>query len=137
MHPIVKFLVDNVFLIVIALVSGAMLLWPALNRRKAGPSVNTTQATRLINSENAVVVDVREPAEFAAGHLPGARNLPLVDVDKRASDLPANRPLIVVCASGMRAGRAAAAFRAAGRDKVFCLDGGIDAWKQAGLPVVK
>lgn len=132
-----KFLTENIFLIVVAFVSGAMLLWPLVARRGAGPTLTTLQATRLINDENAVIVDVRDPAEFAAGHLPNARNLPVADVDKRAAELPANKPLIVVCGSGTRAGRAAAALRGAGRDRVFCLDGGVAAWRQAGLPVVK
>lgn len=132
-----KFLLDNIFLVLIALVSGAMLLWPALMRRGAGASVGTLQATRLINDENALVVDVRAPAEFAAGHLPGARNLPLADLGKRAADLPAGKPVIVVCGQGASAGKAAAALRGTGRDRVFCLDGGLAAWRQAGLPVVK
>jgi rhodanese-related sulfurtransferase len=132
-----KFVIDNIFMIIVALVSGAMLLWPLVARRGAGPMVDTLQATRMINDENAVVVDVRDATEFAAGHLPNARNLPAAEVDKRAADLPANKPLIVVCGSGTRAGRAAAALRGAGRERVFCLDGGLAAWRQAGLPVVK
>lgn len=133
----VKFLVDNVFLIAIALVSGAMLLWPVIARRTAGPTLGTLQATRLINDENAVVLDIRAPAEFAAGHLPNARNVPAADVGKRAADLPAGKPVLVVCADGRGAGKAAATLRSSGRERVFCLDGGLAAWRQAGLPVVK
>ena len=133
-----KFLLDNVFLVAIALASGAMLLWPVLARRTGGAAaLGTVQATRLINDENALVLDVRVPAEFAAGHLPGARNMPLADLDRRAAELPAGRPVIVVCADGARGAKAAAALRSAGRERVFCLDGGLAAWRQAGLPVVK
>jgi rhodanese-related sulfurtransferase len=109
----VKFVTENIFLIVIAFVSGAMLLWPMINRQLAGAMVNTLQATRLIN-DGALVLDVRTPAEWSAG-----------------------KPVVVVCASGSRAGRAAAALRRAGRADVFCLDGGLSGWQQAGLPVVK
>jgi rhodanese-related sulfurtransferase len=132
-----KFLVDNLFLIAIALISGTMLAWPAIMRRTGGASLSTLAATRLINDSNAVLIDVREPAEFNAGHVNNARNIPMADIAKRAADLPSGKPIIVICANGQRAGRAAAALRSAGRDAVYCLDGGIQAWQQAGLPTVK
>ena len=59
------------------------------------------------------------------------------DIEKRAGELPAGKPVIVCCASGSRAARAAAALRKSGREQVFCLDGGVSGWQQAGLPVVK
>jgi rhodanese-related sulfurtransferase len=132
----VKFVLDNIFLIVIAFVSGAMLLWPLINRQLAGATVNTLQATRLMN-DGAVVVDVRDTAEFAAGHVANSRNIPTGELDARAGELPAGKPVIVVCASGSRAARAAAALRKSGRADVFCLDGGVAGWQQAGLPVVR
>jgi rhodanese-related sulfurtransferase len=132
----VKFLLDNIFLIVIAFVSGAMLLWPLVNRQLAGATVNTLQATRLIN-DGAVVLDVRETAEFAAGHVANSRNIPTGELDKRIAELPAGKPVVVVCASGSRSARAAAVLRKSGRADVFCLDGGLSGWQQAGLPVVK
>ena len=127
---------QNLFLIVVALVSGAMLFWPMINRGMGGAAVGTLQATRLIN-DGAVVVDVREPAEYAAGHVADARNIPVGQIGERAGELPANKPVIVVCASGSRATRAAAALRKAGRTDVYCLDGGLAGWQQAGLPVRK
>jgi rhodanese-related sulfurtransferase len=132
----VKFVTENIFLIVIAFVSGGMLLWPLVNRSLAGATVNTLQATRLIN-DGAVVLDVRDAAEYGAGHLANSRNIPTAELDKRVAELPANKPVVVVCASGSRAARAAAALRRAGRTDVFCLDGGLAGWRQAGLPVVK
>jgi rhodanese-related sulfurtransferase len=132
----VKFVTENIFLIVIAFVSGGMLLWPLITRQLAGATVNTLQATRLIN-DGAVVLDVREPAEFSAGHLANSRNIPTGELDRRVAELPAGKPVVVVCASGSRAARAAAALRKTGRADVFCLDGGMSGWRQAGLPVVK
>jgi rhodanese-related sulfurtransferase len=132
----VKFLLDNIFLIVVAFVSGAMLLWPLVNRQLAGATVNTFQATRLIN-DGATVIDVRETAEFAAGHVANSRNIPSGEIDKRLSELPAGKPVVVVCASGSRSARAASVLRKSGRADVFCLDGGLSGWQQAGLPVVK
>ena len=131
-----KFLTENIFLIVTALVSGAMLLWPLINRQMAGASVGTLEATRLMNS-GAIVLDVRNPDEFARGHVVGSRNIPMADIDKRAGELPAGKALIVVCANGSSAARAAGSLRKAGRAEVFCMDGGLASWQQAGLPVVK
>jgi len=65
----VKFLQDNILLIAVAFVSGAMLLWPYVRRATGGPSVSPSQATQLINREDALVIDVREPGEFGAGHI--------------------------------------------------------------------
>ena len=71
-----KFIIDNWYLLVIALVSGTMLLYPMLKGATAG-SLSTAQAIQLINRDKAVVIDVCEPEEFAAGHVKGAKNVPL------------------------------------------------------------
>jgi rhodanese-related sulfurtransferase len=131
-----KFLIDNIFIVLTALVSGGMLLWPLLNKQMGGASVGTLQATRLIN-DGATVLDVRDASEFASGRLNGSRNIPVGDVEKRAAEVPAGKPVVVVCESGARSARAASALRKAGRSDVYCLEGGLSSWKQAGLPVVK
>jgi rhodanese-related sulfurtransferase len=133
----VNFVTENIFLIAIAFLSGGMLLWPVVNRGMAGATLGTLQATRMMNDQGALVVDVRPNAEFLAGHLPNARNIPDEDLPKRLGELPAGKPVIVVCASGNRAGKAASVLRAAGRQDVFCLEGGISGWQQAGLPLVR
>ena len=69
--------------------------------------------------------------------MPGARNIPLAELDQRLSELPANKPVLICCASGARSSRAASVLRKAGREQVFNLSGGLQAWRQAGLPVVK
>jgi rhodanese-related sulfurtransferase len=135
----VKFLQDNILLIAVAFVSGAMLLWPYVRRANAGPSVTPSQATQLINREDAMVLDVRDPGEYGAGHILGARNLPLSRIDSGA-ELAAkrkDRPLIVYCDSGSRSAKAAAALKGQGYAKVLNLSGGLAAWQQAGLPVEK
>jgi rhodanese-related sulfurtransferase len=133
----VQFIVDNIVLIAIAFVSGGMLLWPFVARRGSGPALDTLGATRLINDTGAVILDVRAPEEFAAGHLPNARNIPLADLDKRVGELPSGKPVLVCCASGGTSGRATSLLRRGGRTDVFNLAGGLQAWRQAGLPVVK
>ena len=132
-----KFVTENFFLIAIAIISGAMLLWPMITRRMAGASVDTHAATRMVNDQGAILVDVRSSDEFAAGHLPQARNIPAEDIARRAGELPANKPVILYCGTHRQAGKAAGALRGAGREQVFILDNGLTGWRQAGLPVVK
>lgn len=135
-----KFLQENILLIAVAFVSGAMLLWPYLRRATGGPSVSPSQATQLINREDAVVLDVREPGEYGAGHILGARNVPFSRIDSGGAELAGkrkDRPVILCCESGNRSARAAALLKAQGYTRVLNLSGGIAAWQQAGLPVEK
>ncbi|MBM3367962.1 MAG: rhodanese-like domain-containing protein [Betaproteobacteria bacterium] len=134
------FVISNWHLIALALISGAMLLWPAVRRASAGgASVDTLQATHLINREDAVVLDVRDAAEFAKGRVLGARNLPLAELATRSGELQKSKakPLIVVCQSGNRSLGAMAELRKLGFERVFNLSGGFNAWQQAGMPVEK
>jgi len=133
----VQFLVDNWILILAAFVSGALLVWPMVTKG-GGAALSTSDAVRLINQEKAVLIDVREPAEFAAGHAAGARNVPLNALDA-AKGLPTNKaiPLVVVCATGARSSRAVAQLRKAGYNSVHSLAGGTAAWRTASLPVEK
>jgi rhodanese-related sulfurtransferase len=135
-----KFIQENILLIAVALVSGAMLLWPYVRRAGGGPKVNATEATQLINREDALVVDVRDPGEYGAGHILGAKNVPLSRIDAGGSEIAPKRkekPVIVYCDTGNRSAKAAAALRSQGFARVVSLSGGIGAWQQAGLPVEK
>ncbi|MEC5387631.1 rhodanese-like domain-containing protein [Uliginosibacterium sp. H3] len=125
----------NYLWLVLAIVSGALLFVPML--RGNPDAVSPQQAVLLVNRENAVIVDVRDQTEFAAGHLPAARNIPLNEIETRSSELKKfiKRPLIVVCQSGNRSRSALAALRKAGFERVVNLDGGFAAWSQAGQPV--
>ena len=124
-----------------AVTSGGLLLLPALQGARAGGGVGTTEAVRLINREKGVLIDVAEPAEFAAGHAAGARNVPFgqIDSDSGKKGLPTNKtvPLVVMCPSGARAGRAVALLRKAGYEKAVAVSGGTNAWREASLPVEK
>jgi rhodanese-related sulfurtransferase len=135
----VKFIIDNIFLVAVACVSGAMLIWPMARRGAGGPSVNTLEATQLINRQDALLVDVREQAEFAQAHILNARGLPLSQLEARLGDIGKfkDKPVIVYCATGNRSSAAAAVLRKGGFSQVFNLSGGFAAWQQAGLPVQK
>ncbi|HVK31281.1 MAG TPA: rhodanese-like domain-containing protein [Burkholderiaceae bacterium] len=134
-----EFLIQNWYLVLAAAVSGGLLLWPQLKGGGGGgSSVNIAEAIRLINREKAVLIDVSEPAEFAAGHPGGARNVPLGQLEG-SKDLPSNKalPLVLVCPTGARASRAVSLLRKAGHEKVLSLAGGLRAWRDANLPVEK
>ena len=132
-----KFIIDHIFLVGIAVLSGGALLWPALTQR--GKKATPQQVTLLINRAKATIVDVRDAAAFGEGHLPDAKNIPLGELAKRSGELEKfkNRTAIVVCQKGTRAYGAARILEKAGFADVVVLDGGIDAWKTQGLPITK
>lgn len=134
-----EFVQNNFLLIAVAVASGAMLLWPLVRRGTGGPWVNVTQATQLINREDALLVDVREPGEYSAGHLLGAKNVPLERLTAGAAELTKkkDRPVILYCDSGNRSAKALAALKGQGFTRAFNLAGGMNGWRQAGLPVEK
>ena len=133
-----KFLVDNWMLISLAFVSGAMLMWPVV-QGATSRGLSTANAVLLINREKAVVIDVSEADEFAAGHVGGARNIPVGQLDARLPEVVKNKalPLILVCPNGARANRAMGVAKKLGYVKAQVLAGGLKAWKEANLPVEK
>lgn len=134
-----KFLIDNWALILVAFVSGGLLIWPAVGRSVRSGGVTPEGAVQLINRERGVVVDVCETEEFAHGHVTGARNIPLNQLEQRLPETVKNKtvPLILVCQTGGRAQRALATAKALGYDKAVVLGGGLKAWKEANLPLEK
>ena len=133
-----KFLIDNWMLISVALASGGLLLWPAL-RGAAVSGLTAAGAVHLINREKAVVVDVSETEEFAAGHVGGAKNVPLGQLEAQLPSVVKNKalPLILTCATGARANRALATAKKLGYEQAQVLAGGLKSWKDANLPVEK
>jgi len=100
-----------------------------------GPSA----LTALVNRDNALVVDLRPQADFEKGHIPGSRNVQMSQFDPENKQLAAARslPVVLVCKAGQISSGAAARLRKAGFERVFVLEGGIGAWQQADLPLVK
>jgi len=94
---------------------------------------------QLINREKAVVIDVSETEEFAAGHVGGAKNVPLGQLEERLPQVVKNKalPLVFVCAKGARAQRAVGVAKKLGYDNAQALAGGLKAWKEASMPVEK
>ena len=137
---LMSFLQNNWMLILVLVMSGVMLVWPLVQRRMSpAKDVGNLEATRLINSANAVLVDVRETKEFEGGRLPKAVHIPLSQLDSRGSELAryAGRPIVAYCMSGNRSRMAGRALARLGFADVYHLQGGYRAWKDAGLPVEK
>lgn len=134
-----SFFIDNWILIAVAFASGALLVWPAVKAGGRAGSLNTTDAVMLMNREKAVVIDVSDPEEFAQGHIIGAKNLPLAELEAKLPGAVKNKalPLIFVCPTGARANRGLALAKKLGHEKAQSLTGGMGAWRTAGLPVEK
>ena len=134
---LVKFILDNIFFVVLAIVSGLGLLWPALAPK--GRRATALQVTQLINRGKTTLVDVRGADEFAAGHMRDAKNIPLADLGNRIGELEKSktRTVVVVCQTGARSDKAVRQLKAAGFEDALSLEGGMTAWTAAGLPVTK
>ena len=134
-----KFLIDNWMLISISLASGGMLVWPMLASSMNAGALSASGAVQLINRDKAVVVDVSDAEEFAAGHMGGAKNVPFSQLDEKLPAAVKNKalPLILVCTTGARANRAVAVAKKLGYPQAQALGGGLKAWKDANLPLEK
>jgi rhodanese-related sulfurtransferase len=132
----VKFILDNWMIMSVALASGGMLLWPTLMSGGAG-ALTAAAAVQLINREKAVVIDICEATEFAAGHVGGAKNVPLSQLEEKLPSVVKNKgvPVILVCQTGARSSRATAIAKKLGYEKAQSLSGGLGAWRAANLPV--
>jgi rhodanese-related sulfurtransferase len=130
----------NVILLGVVLASGSMLLWPLVSRPfRRTSEVGTFEAVQLINRRDAIVLDVRETGDFAAGHIANARHVPEAQLNDRIGDLEKfkARPIIVTCRTGTRAPSVAGALRKRGFTEAVALRGGIAAWQQASMPLQK
>ena len=134
---LVNFIIDNIWLIALALLSGGALFLPTLQR--GGSRVSLLQATQMLNQGKSVILDIRDQDEFAAGHIRDARHIPLKELKSRMSELDKfkSKSVIVVCSSGAQSARAAGQLKGAGFNEVYSLDGGLAAWRAQGLPTAK
>ena len=123
-------------LIAMALASGLALLLPTL---KTGQGLSPQDMVQLMNREKAIVIDVCEPDEFARGHVIGAKNLPLGQLEDKLAQLVKSKSaqVVMVCQVGARSARAAATARKLGFENVKSLAGGLKAWQAASMPVEK
>ncbi|AMS31645.1 hypothetical protein AEM42_03125 [Betaproteobacteria bacterium UKL13-2] len=133
-----EFLTQNIMLVCLFVASGVMLIWPIISKTIGGATgVGTLDATRLMNSGEALVLDIRDSGEYNGGRIPKSKNIPMTDLEKRVADLTRfkDKPVIVVCRSNGRAGVAVRSLKSHGFSNVRQLEGGFAAWQQASLPV--
>lgn len=129
---------NNLWILLIAIVSGAMLAWPSISRRRGGSArLTLAEAIQLVNRENGLFVDVRPEEQFKTGSIPQARNIPHDKLDAHVGTLPKNKPIVLFDTRGRESAKVAAQLRKQGFERVSCLEGGLAAWVEGGMPIKK
>ena len=135
-----EFVKDNAIFVGLAIGSGIALLWPLLNRGASGvANVSATEAVMLMSRSKPLILDVRDATEFAAGHIQGAKNIPMAELAGRIKEIEKfkDKPVLVHCQRGMRAKSACSILRAQQFSQISNLQGGLDTWVEAKLPLIK
>lgn len=116
----------------------AVIAYEARLKARGLIQVSTNMAVQLIN-KGATIVDVRPVEAFAGGHIVNARNIPLTEIESEPDPVKKKKDkvLLTVCDNGMVAKRAADALRKSGYESAFSLQGGLTAWRNENLPLVK
>lgn len=138
-QQILHFIAKHWYWVAALIVALLLLFFEESKSRAGGARVPPSVVTRMINSEQAVVLDIRDAEAFASGHITGAINLPLADFERNMKRVEKykKRPIILVCTSGQKSLGLMNKLNKQGFDKVFVLAGGINAWKSASMPLVK
>lgn len=133
-----SFFTENWYLFLLVIVSGALLFLPVMGNLATG-GIDPNAAVQAMNREKALVIDVRETGEFASGHITGAKNVPLGELEAQLPKIAKNKnqSLIFVCASGQRSARAQVSAQKLGYTKAQNIAGGMKSWLQAQLPIAK
>ena len=131
--------IDNLALIALLFVSGAALFLPTLSTLISGKGLSPSEATIWINRRKAAVLDLRPESDFKAGHLPGSKQMLAEQIPAGVDKLKLDRknPVILVCQSGISARKVVPELKKLGFSEVAVLDGGVQGWQAAALPLVK
>ena len=135
-----EFVKENALFVGLAIGSGVALLWPLLNRGASGvANVSATEAVMLMSRSKPLILDVRDATEFATGHIQGAKNIPMAELAGRIKEIEKfkDKPVLVHCQRGMRAKSACSILRAQQFSQISNLQGGLDTWVEAKLPLIK
>ena len=137
---ILDFFKQNIIYIGLAIGSGLSLIWPMLNRGAIGvANISPTEAVVLMNRAKPLILDVRNEDEFDAGHIQGAKHIPITELSNRMKEIEKfkDKPVLVHCQKGPRAKSACAILREAHFTQIHNLEGGLVSWIEAKMPVVK
>jgi hypothetical protein len=131
--------IDNLALIALLAVSGIALFLPTLSTLIGGKGLSPTEATIWINRRKAAVLDLRPVDAYKAGHLPGAKQVDAASLSAGIEKLKLDRknPVVLVCETGTQSRKVIAEVQKLGFAEVGTLDGGVQAWKAATLPLIK
>ena len=135
-----EFIKQNALLIGLAVGSGLALLWPMLNRGASGVNnLSSTEAVFLMSRSKPLILDVRDDAEFASGHIQGAKHIPVAQLAERIKEIEKfkDKPVLVHCQKGMRATAACSILKVQNFTQLNNLQGGLNAWVEAKMPLVK
>ena len=135
-----EFVKNNVLYIGLAIGSGIGLLLPLLNRGASGViNLSAPEAVLMLNRGKTLILDVRDEAEFAAGHIQNAKHIPVADLSARIKEIERykDKPVLVHCQKGLRARKACTILKTQQFSQLNNLEGGLDAWVEAKLPLVK
>jgi rhodanese-related sulfurtransferase len=139
MNRFFEYVINHPFLVGAAAILAVLAIVIEFRQRARGSSaVGPADAVRLANS-GALMLDVRDAQAYETGHIIEARHLPAADLAGKAETLKKykDKPVIVYCENGMASGGAARTLRTSGFNKVVTLRGGLQAWRQENLPLVK
>ena len=139
MQQLTEFIINHWVLFAAFFVILGLLLWNLVSARRGGVEVGPMEVTRLINREDAVVIDVRDKAQYAKGHIIKAINVPNSELSERIKGLEQyrDRPLILCCQLGDISLKAGASLAKVGFTKLYRLKGGLLAWQNLHLPLTK
>ncbi len=140
MERLPEFIGNHLFLVSLLVSLVILLLWNLYGGTLSGvKQIIPAELTRLVNRENAVLIDLRAASEFAANHILGAINIPESEMSTRKAELDKHKKdaLVFYCGSGMISAKVARSLPAQGFEQVYCLKGGLPSWQNANLPLTK
>lgn len=139
MEKLPQFILNHPFLFAALAAVIVFIIVTELRRKTGARAITAREAVQLINSRDAVVVDIREPADYKAGHILNAKHIPLSRLVEESGRISADktRPVIVYCKTGMAAPGACTRLKAEGYQQVSYLKNGIYGWLDENLPLEK
>lgn len=140
MERVIEFVANHPFLIALWIAIALLLLWNLFSANLGGiKALAPTEAIRMLNHDDALLIDLRKKGEFDQGHILGARQIAAADIDQQIEKLKKDndKPIILCCGNGMESQRTGRRLKQAGIEQVYLIKGGVPGWQQANLPLTR
>lgn len=139
MQDLIQFFISHWFLSVLLILLIALLLIEEARTKGLMNKINPQRVVEMLNRDNAIVIDIRPREAFQSGHIVGAVNISQVDLEKDPAKIKKyeKQPIVLVCENGQKSAVVAASLKKQNIEQVHVLNGGMQAWKSAQLPLVK